>query len=329
MLLLPRAFLERPRRFALPIFDPESKPALALAAALFALVMTGPVSGSISWSHAELDSIFLSLLGIALIGGMLQRLSVPGIGSLFQQISLFLMVGALAALASAALATTALPYADPWLSKADAILLPGFSWTGVMLGLQQFDRSLFVLSHIYASLTWQPFLLLFILALRRNADGAWRFLTAWTVALVVCAALFPLMPAQGAYVYYGLSPSDVPAVRVFAAWQFLPLIEGIRDGSIATLGLGTLGGIITMPSFHAAGAIILAWGFWRTGPPRWIFLILNSAMAISAIPIGGHYIVDGVAGSLVALGSIAIAERWHAGSAAPTQCGVEPITAIC
>jgi membrane-associated phospholipid phosphatase len=70
-----------------------------------------------------------------------------------------------------------------------------------------------------------------------------------------------------------------------------------------------INGLVTVPSFHACAATLLAWGFHRTPMLRWPLLGLNGLMLLSAIPIGGHYVTDVAAGFLVAVGAITISGK--------------------
>jgi membrane-associated phospholipid phosphatase len=66
-------------------------------------------------------------------------------------------------------------------------------------------------------------------------------------------------------------------------------------------------GIVTMPSGHAAGAFLCAWAAWDMKLLRIPLLLLNVLMAVAAISHGGHYLVDILAGGMVAALSIALA----------------------
>ena len=67
-------------------------------------------------------------------------------------------------------------------------------------------------------------------------------------------------------------------------------------------------GIIQFPSYHAAGAVLLSYAV--AGFPRWIVvptIIVETVLIVSAIPIGGHHLVDVLAGAALAIASIALA----------------------
>jgi membrane-associated phospholipid phosphatase len=82
---------------------------------------------------------------------------------------------------------------------------------------------------------------------------------------------------------------------------------------LRVLDLFHLNGVLTFPSFHAASAILYAWGAW---PIRWLrpfSLLGNGAMLLSTPIGGGHFLVDVLAGIVVATAAI-YAARWIGGS---------------
>jgi membrane-associated phospholipid phosphatase len=73
-------------------------------------------------------------------------------------------------------------------------------------------------------------------------------------------------------------------------------------------GMVALGGIMELVAAFMLVSM-LAWGFL---PLRWLrmpMVLLNVAMIVSAIVIGGHYLVDVIAGIAVAGAGIAAAGR--------------------
>jgi len=86
-------------------------------------------------------------------------------------------------------------------------------------------------------------------------------------------------------------------------------MDGLRAGADTALGLDDLKGLVSFPGFHAAAAVMLGWGYWSLPWLRWLFLALNVAMTLSAIPIGGHDLADILAGILVAVLSILCARQ--------------------
>jgi membrane-associated phospholipid phosphatase len=64
-----------------------------------------------------------------------------------------------------------------------------------------------------------------------------------------------------------------------------------------------------MPSYHTALAVLFTYAFRGTGLIGYVIAALNTVMLLSIPPIGGHYLVDMVAGGALAIGAIAI---WRA-----------------
>jgi len=69
----------------------------------------------------------------------------------------------------------------------------------------------------------------------------------------------------------------------------------------------TSDGIITFPSFHTALGVIFIFALWPIPVLRWFGIVINLLM-MASIPIdGGHYFIDMVAGTVIAVASIVAA----------------------
>jgi len=122
------------------------------------------------------------------------------------------------------------------------------------------------------------------------AARGWRLIFAWGLMTVLALAVFPLFPALGSPPYF---------------LDFMGTFNGSRDGSLRVLGEQALTGIVTFPSIHAGAAVLLGWGFARVPKVGPAFVVLNVLMFASAL-IGGHYLVDLVAGGTIAAVAIAV-----------------------
>jgi hypothetical protein len=220
------------------------------------------------------------------------------------------LLAVLVPLLTCILARTCAPLADQRLIAWDAAL--GFDWLRLVSLLREHEIFSLALSHAYASLMQQPTLLLLVLGLVGLTHRLQQFALAWAIALVATALIFPFIPALGGYLHYGFAPDDFPFIRVRAAWQHATVLEPLRDGTMTVLGRLALEGIVTFPSFHTSAAILLAWGFWSVRLVRWPALALNGAMIASCPFVGGHYIVDLIAGAALAWGAIRTAQLFGA-----------------
>jgi len=203
------------------------------------------------------------------------------------------------------------------LSYRDAELLAIDQWLG-------FDRRSYV--NFFTDSPWKVHLSNFVylammpqlaavplaLILTSRMQQLQRFIAAYGIALISTVAIFVLVPAVGAFVYFDLTPDQYAALpkEIYTPARTL---DALRSGAGKIIRLDDLEGLIAFPSFHTAAGILYAWALWPVKFIRWPIAALNVAM-ISTTPIcGAHYAIDVVAGAIVAIGSIA-ASRLICGS---------------
>jgi membrane-associated phospholipid phosphatase len=127
----------------------------------------------------------------------------------------------------------------------------------------------------------------------------WELCFTFAGSAVVCAFLSALVPAIGAFAYYGVPPDVLARLPPGAGRFHLLIFEEYRSGALDTVDLRQLEGVVTFPSFHAAMALMTA---HAVRDMRWLFRLLSvwsGVILISTIPIGGHYAVDLLAGAVV------------------------------
>jgi len=214
-----------------------------------------------------------------------------------------------------ALGTSDRPLIDPALAAIDRALIPGLDWPAAMLWLSHRHILMAAANWVYESIGWQPMLLIGMLSFFGQHRRVWTFLMAWLGTLFVTCALFVLFPGVGAYAHFGLAAADVPAMRDPTPWHQATVLSELRAGTLHHIGFVDLDGIVTFPSFHAAAAVLLAWAASSMRAIRWPAILLNGAMLISAVPIGGHYLIDIAAGCVVAVIGISLAGKADAPAA--------------
>ncbi|MBO6767219.1 MAG: phosphatase PAP2 family protein [Erythrobacter sp.] len=296
-----------PRENAFLTLSVASRPALfiALALALSSAVAFALLPVLHDW--AELGPVWIGLVGLAAMGRCIELHRSEVIGACFQLLSAFFLICLLGSLAGSVLATTAMPLVDPMLARADAVI--GFDWLATFQAWETVPNLYFSLSVIYSSLAWQPVVLLGLLAASGRIDAAWQFLTAWGLSLLTATLIFPFFPAHANFVIHGIDPGDAPEILVPAGWLFAETFDSLRAGAIVLIGREHLDGLVTFPSFHTSAAILLAAGFAYLRRLAWPFAIWNALMIVSAVFVGAHYLVDVLAGIIVALGGLLAAQR--------------------
>ena len=294
------------------VIEPASLPTLYICAGFVVVVATGVACGLLRYRAEEMNAIAASILTLWALGLYLQFLGVSRLGEAVKGAACYLLLSVCAIFASAVLAVISRNYFDGSFAAADKALF-GFNWNTDAPAMTSNPLIGHMLSYAYVSLNWQPVLMVGYLFLVGQSQRFWQALTATAIALAICISVFPFSPAVGGYVHFEIPRMSVPDVWVASAWHYPEVLRSLKDGSLDTLGYKALEGIVAMPSFHAAASIILAWTFWTT-LLRWPLVALNAVMLVSSVPIGGHYIVDVVAGTAVAVLALWLASRIAAGS---------------
>jgi membrane-associated phospholipid phosphatase len=161
----------------------------------------------------------------------------------------------------------------------------------------------------YRTFAWQPLLIPIVLCLFGKALRAYQFSLAFVLTVMATVVISVFLPASGAYTFLGLSPADYPHVHPADDFDHMRHLPLLREGKMRVLEIGQLTGIVTFPSFHAAGAILYLWALWAIRWMRAIALICNALLLLSTPIDGGHYFIDVVAGVSLAILSILAVRR--------------------
>ena len=116
----------------------------------------------------------------------------------------------------------------------------------------------------------------------------------------------------------------VPAVGHLPNASHVPVLLALRAGHLLDVAPQ---GLISFPSFHTTVALLLTAGLRRE---RWLFpiaCIVNGTMVISTISMGGHYLIDVLAGIIIAALASHLASRWLSSASRSAAPEAVPITA--
>jgi membrane-associated phospholipid phosphatase len=137
------------------------------------------------------------------------------------------------------------------------------------------------------------------------------------LAAILVSAAFPAMGNL-------YDPADYPNLGSSAAWLHRGDIAGLRDGSLRTLDIGAMQGIVTFPSYHAALATLYIAAFRGLPVLRWVGGGWALLTLLSTPAGGGHYLIDVIAGVALALAALRAARSavfWNAERALRTMSG--------
>jgi hypothetical protein len=192
---------------------------------------------------------------------------------------------------------------DTALAAIDAAL--GFDWTAWYAFLAPHRNLRFVLWLAYLSLLPQILISVLWFALRNLDYLNYELLLNNIVSLVITVAVFLLFPALG-----HLEPSRVLEIKDLLA---------LRGGGPLSFDMARLQGLISFPSYHMVLAVLLTYAH-RHSPLLIPIALVNGLMMFSIPSFGGHYLIDIVAGAVVALLAIAataaLRRPWTAAPAA-------------
>lgn len=283
-----------------PAFDPRAAGTYALLGIQGVLTVMLAVALGFAYRGEGINDVLLVFAGTIAISATMRWRGLASLAAAAEAAVLLTLASMVAAVQCALLSTMGLAYRDPLLASADRLLFPFLNWPGMASWLAGQRELVELMTFTYSSLLWQPYLLVVVLALAGRHPQLWRFIRAWALALVATVALFGIVPAVAPYLYYGFTQADLPHMTVNTAWRPAQIVAELRSGALRELGVANLAGLVVFPSFHTAGAVLLAWGFRGVPVLGRAFLAFNVAMILTVPLIGNHYFVDLLGGVAVA-----------------------------
>ena len=201
-----------------------------------------------------------------------------------------------------------LPLRDDFLASVDRAL--GFDWPGFLSATNSSPLVAASLTFVYQ--TTGPVVVLVILwqALHRRGERLAEFIAVLALSTVMLCVVMPLLPAAGAFAFYRPAPEQFGNYAAFGQmWSFAHTFEMLRSGALAVIDLSALQGIVSFPSFHTMLGVMAIYG---ARDSRWLFipaLLLDGAMFVSTLTVGGHHLADVLAGAALTLAAIVIVRR--------------------
>lgn len=189
------------------------------------------------------------------------------------------------------------PLIDASLSAADRLM--GFDTAAIVRAIAVKPLLAAILNAAYSSIFPIIFVTAVVLSVLGHRQRLWELTVGFGAGILACAIASVLFPAIGTFQFYGLEGLSGNGLPVGAGVYHLHAVAAYRDGIEPLLDVRKLEGVVTFPSFHMMMAIIVGHAFRSTGIFGWIMSFWCVLVAISTIPMGGHYIVDLVGGTIV------------------------------
>ncbi len=157
----------------------------------------------------------------------------------------------------------------------------------------------------------------------RREKSLWQLAFVFSFTAIACATLSAVFPAIGAFKHFEYSAKFLEGLPSGVGIYHLPTFEYYRHAVAPVISMQTSDGVVTFPSFHCCLALMTAFAYVGH---RWLFpvaLLWNALVIVATIPIGGHYIVDLLAGaSLWALAYALATALWR--EAGEARVGFQP-----
>ncbi len=75
-------------------------------------------------------------------------------------------------------------------------------------------------------------------------------------------------------------------------WGFLDAFHGLRNGSLRTIDMSSVQGVVSFPSFHTMLGVITTYALRDTRALLFPAVLLNGTMTVATLPVGGHYLAN-------------------------------------
>lgn len=213
--------------------------------------------------------------------------------------AIFCGIISVGAVANYSVAALSAGYIDQWLASIDRTL--DFDWeqayrlTFAHPAIERFSRI------TYSSIFLSPIVIIAALCAAGKVDRVRLFLCVYALALGAtifalcwCATAGPL----------SLSTIGDDGHSTAVGVRYVAVIDGLRAGTIRSIDLTRMEGLVSMPSFHAASGMMFSWAVWPLRRFRWPILAINLAMIVATPVEGNHYLIDVIAGLGLAAAAI-------------------------
>jgi membrane-associated phospholipid phosphatase len=203
-----------------------------------------------------------------------------------------------------------MPMIDPSLAAADRWL--GLTSADVIRWVIDVPFAPKMLYAMYFPSVILLFLTALLLSILGRAERLAELCSAYGFCLAVATICSVLLPASGAFEYLGLEPVFGTHLPPGSGVYHLEVLHALRSTTHLLINPFGLHGLVTFPSFHTAMALMTA-AAWRDDRfLKWPMFLWNGLVIVSTVPVGGHYIVDLLAGAATWFLVFSYGARWAA-----------------
>lgn len=245
---------------------------------------------------------------------------LPFVASVCHAMAVMLASGFLAGTIATAALPLDVPLVDDRLTAIDTALF-GVDTMTVTTAVSRNPAIAAVLGTVYFLSAALVVPVVLLLARQRRYERVAETAFVFAVTVLICSIVSIATPAIGTFAHLGIDAAVLNRLPAGAGIYHLEQFIGFRSGTRTVVDWTELTGVITFPSFHVCFALIPVWA--TRDSPRLATLSAGLAIMtlVSAIPIGGHYMIDLIGGGIVTAVGIATA-GWLRRSPAEASRGV-------
>ncbi len=187
------------------------------------------------------------------------------------------------------------PLVDEKLDLLDKLI--GFNWLTVYEWVIRHPLIESILRLVYSTMIVQASAIILFLSLLKSSSYLREFLSVLIIVVMLTLIISGFFPAQGTFARYGIHQASYLNVNDF---------DILRSGVMSVFDIEKFQGLVSMPSFHAASGFLFIYILRFSRILFLISLLLNGIMIFATLIIGGHYLVDVIAGGIVTGASILV-----------------------
>jgi membrane-associated phospholipid phosphatase len=283
---------------------------VALTVFVAAVVICGAIAAGFGIRFAARESASaVGILGGTAIAAALTRSICPRLAAALGSFSILTLGGAAAGILSMVGQMFAFPLVDGSLAAADDLI--GIGSIDVVQFVIRFRGGPNMLAMVYELSIPLLFVSAFVLACLGRYRRVWELCAAFSFCLLVATLISFLFPAVGAFEYSEIPSELTSKLPAGSGVYHLKYLYALRGASDLLIDPMHPKGLVTFPSFHTAMALMTA-AAWRCdrylrGP----MIVWNAGVILSAVPIGGHYLIDLVGGAATWIVIFRFGPRWE------------------
>lgn len=204
-------------------------------------------------------------------------------------------------LANTAILTTPFVTHDLWIVHIDRLL--GFHFLPILQLVHAHPAFHRFVWQCYLSLLLVMHVLPIALAVAQESNACERYFCSFLISIIIGFTLFYFFPTM-------TSPAAVYPHHYFNAFQLNTLRQFQLEHLHKIIDFNLVGGVISFPSYHAIWVALIVYFMWPYGWMRYVALIYGMIILATTILTGWHYLLDIIAGIVIAALSIGLSNAF-------------------